>query len=111
VKNSCGNLALHITGGLNHFVGATLAGTGYIRNRDLEFSQKDVARKDIVAGLEELIPLINKTLGSFTPEKMEADFPLVFDGMKRTNGYVLTQLMLHLDYHLGQINYLRRMLE
>jgi hypothetical protein len=111
VKNSGGNLVLHIIGGLNHFFGATLAHTGYVRNRDLEFSKKDVPRRELVAQLEELIPMIKATLNSFTDARMEAEFPVMFDDAMNSNGYVLTRLLAHLDYHLGQINYLRRILE
>ena len=108
VKNSCGNLALHIIGGMNFLIGNTLAQTGYVRNRDQEFSEKNVERKEIVAQLEALIPFISKTISAVD---MDAEYPLIFDDAKRTNGYVLTQLALHLNYHLGQVNYLRRILE
>jgi len=108
VKNSSGNLALHVIGGTNYLIGATLAQTGYVRNRDLEFIRKDVERRELVAQLEQLIPMINKTLNTIN---MEAEYPLIFDNEKRSNGYVLMQLSLHLNYHLGQVNYLRRLLE
>jgi len=111
VKNSSGNLILHIIGGLNHFVGATLARTGYVRNRDHEFSRKSVEKKELVAQLEELIPLINETLNALTAEDMEAEFPIFFDQPKTSVSYVLVQLLSHLNYHLGQVNYLRRILE
>jgi Protein of unknown function (DUF1572) len=111
VKNSSGNLALHIIGGLNHLIGATLAQTGYVRNRDQEFIRKGVARKDLVAQLEELIPMMNKTLNTLTQEQMEAEYPLFFDKPQTSTSYVLVQLLLHLNYHLGQVNYLRRTLE
>jgi hypothetical protein len=108
VKNSCGNLVLHIIGGTNHLIGATLAHTGYVRDRDQEFIRKGVARKDLVAGLQALIPLINETV---TAQDMEAEYPIMFDDMKTSNSYVLVQLLVHLNYHLGQVNYLRRILE
>lgn len=111
VKNSGGNLVLHIIGGLNHHIGATLAKTGYVRDRDQEFSRKGVERKDLVAQLEKLIPVINDTLNALTPEQMEAEFPRFFDIEGTSTSYVLLQLSLHLNYHLGQVNYLRRILE
>ena len=112
VKNSAGNLVLHIIGGTNHLIGATLGQTGYVRgDREQEFIRKGVARKDLVAQLEELIPMINKTLGALTPERMEADYPRFFDKPNTSTNYVLVQLLLHLNYHLGQVNYLRRILE
>jgi hypothetical protein len=111
VKNPAGNLVLHIIGGLNHFIGATLAQTGYVRDRDHEFIRKGVERKDLVAQLEELIPMINKTVNALTQEQMEAEYPIFFDKPKTSTSYVLLQLLLHLNYHLGQINYLRRIFE
>jgi hypothetical protein len=111
IKNSSGNLALHIIGGLNYLIGTTLAHTGYIRNRDQEFTDKGIDRKRIVEQLEELIPMINQTINSLTPEQLESPYPRFFDKENATNSYVLTQLLLHLNYHLGQVNYLRRALE
>jgi hypothetical protein len=111
MKNSSGNLVLHIIGGLNHFFGATLGHTGYVRNRDQEFTRKDVERKILASQLEELIPLINETLNTLTPEEVEAKFPQFFDKPKTSTSYVLVQLLVHLNYHLGQVNYLRRVLE
>ena len=108
VKNPAGNLTLHIIGGTNYLIGAILAHSGYSRNRDQEFIRKGVARKDLVNQLEALIPMITQTVSAVD---IEADYPLIFDEAKRSNGYVLTQLLLHLNYHLGQVNYLRRILE
>src|SRR5436190_6815776 len=111
VKNSSGNLVLHIIGGLNHLIGATLAQTDYIRNRDNEFSSKGVERKELVVGLEALIPMINTTVNGLSEEQMEADYPIFFDKPNVSTSYVLLQLLLHLNYHLGQVNYLRRIFE
>ena len=111
VNNSCGNLVLHIIGGMNFLIGTTLAQTKYVRNREQEFIQKDVERKDLVAQLEALILMINQTLNTLTPEQMAAEFPIFFDKPKTSVSYVLVQLLTHLNYHLGQINYLRRILE
>lgn len=108
VKNASGNLVLHIIGGTNYLIGNILAKTGYVRNRDMEFSQKGVPGKELVSQLEALIPMINQTLTNLS---LEAEYPIPFDDATRTNSYVLTQLLIHLNYHLGQVNYLRRMLE
>ena len=111
VKNSCGNLVLHITGGLNHYFGATLAHTGYVRDRDQEFIKKGVKREELVAQLEQVIPMMNETLNALTPEQMEAEFPIFFDKPNTSVSYVAVRLLAHLGYHLGQVNYLRRVLE
>lgn len=111
INNPAGNLALHLAGGLNFLIGTTLGNTGYIRNRDLEFSIKGVERKLIVQQLQEVVEMIRKTISSITKEELEKPFPIFFDKEGATISYVLTQLLLHINYHLGQINYLRRSLE
>jgi hypothetical protein len=111
VANSCGNLALHIIGGLSFLVGTTLANTGYVRDRDQEFTRKGVARKDLVAQLEAVIPIVRETVNGLSSEDLEAEYPRFFDKPGATKGYVLLRLLVHLGYHLGQVNYLRRVLE
>lgn len=111
VKNSCGNLVLHILGGTSYLIGATLAGTEYIRDRDAEFTTKGVEREVLITRLEALAQLVGKTIGSLSPGQLEAAYPREFDGAQRSVAYVLTQLALHLNYHLGQVNYLRRVME
>lgn len=111
IRNSGGNLALHIIGGLNFLVGDKLAQTGYIRNRDLEFSRKHVPRRDIIGDFEKLIPMVKKTLDGLTNDQLENAFPIPFDDARNSTSYVLVTLLAHMNYHLGQVNYLRRMLE
>ena len=111
ITNPAGNLVLHLIGGSNFHIGTTLGHTGYVRNRDMEFTQKDAPKEHLIAELEKLITTIRQTLGSLTLRDMEADFPGFFDKPGTSTTYVLTQLLLHLNYHLGQINYLRRSLE
>jgi len=108
VKNSAGNLTLHIIGGLNHLIGTTLARTGYVRDRDKEFTTKGIERKHLVAQLQALIPMISETVNK---QNLDAEYPAFFDKPKTSIGYVLIQLLAHLNYHLGQVNYLRRTLE
>ncbi len=111
IKNSSGNIALHIIGGLNYLIGAILSHTGYIRNRDQEFTIKGVEKQLIIKQLHELADTVNKALIQLTQEQIESPFPIFFDKENASNHYVLMQLLLHLNYHLGQINYLRRSLE
>ena len=110
ISNCAGNLVLHVTGGLNHHIGATLGRTGYVRDRDLEFSQKNVPREKLVAEVERLIQIVRLTFTDLTPEQLDAEFPAFFDQPGTSTAYVLVQLLAHLNYHLGQVNYLRRML-
>jgi len=110
ISNPAGNLVLHLTGGMNHHIGYTLGHTGYVRDRSLEFSQKNVSREQLVAGVETLIQVIRQSLAALTPQQLEGEFPSFFDQPGTSTAYVLIQLLAHLNYHLGQVNYLRRML-
>lgn len=110
ISNPAGNLVLHLTGGMNHHIGAKLGHTGYVRSRDLEFSQKNVPREQLISEVERLINVIRQTLAGLTQQQLDADFPAFFDQPGTSTAYVLIQLLAHLNYHLGQVNYLRRML-
>jgi len=111
ILNSAGNLCLHLVGNLNHFVGAQLGDSGYIRNRDLEFSLKDVPRVELIEKIEGTLVVVTSTLDKLSAEDMEKEYPLESLGYKMTTEYFLIHLFGHLSYHLGQINYHRRLLD
>ncbi len=111
ISNSAGNLCLHLIGNLKHFIGATLANTGYVRNRDLEFSDKNIARDIVIDELRSTINIINTTLSQLKQEDLNDNFPLPLNNVTYTTDQMLHHLLSHLSYHLGQINYLRRFLE
>ncbi len=110
ITNSIGNLALHLCGNLNHFIGATLGQTGYIRQRDKEFSDKNVSKESIINNIKKTTASISEVLNKLNKENLQATYPIqVFDKHVSTE-YFLIHLHSHLNYHLGQINYLRRIL-
>lgn len=110
ISNSGGNLALHLIGNINHFFGALLGGTGYKRERDLEFSQKQVSRAEIIEGLENSVQVLRETLENLPEEDLHRDYPQEFGGGPQKTIFVIVHLLSHLNYHLGQINYHRRFL-
>lgn len=110
IKNSGGNLALHINGSISHFVGAVMAGNGYIRNRDAEFTDRNIPREKIIAALNSTKAMCTEFIHRQSPEFFTAIFPLTTFGDNRSNHYVLMQMVTHLQYHLGQINYHRRLM-
>ena len=111
VSNSAGNLCLHLVGNLNHFIGATLGNTGYVRQRDLEFANKNVPVSDMKNQVEETITMVEKTLSKLTEVDLQAEYRRNPFEDYMTTEYFLTHLALHLAYHLGQINYHRRLLD
>jgi hypothetical protein len=110
ISNSAGNLCLHLVGNLNAFIGAELGNTGYIRQRDLEFSLKDVPRDELIQEIDDTILMLNKVFDGLSEEVLQKEYPkLIFDNYISTE-YFLIHLSTHLTYHLGQINYHRRLL-
>ena len=111
IANSAGNLCLHLIGNLNTYVGAELGQTGYVRQRDLEFSLRDVPRPVLLAQLNETIITVNRTLTTLDESVLDEEYPLLVFEKKTSTGYLLVHLATHLAYHLGQINYHRRLVE
>lgn len=111
VRNSAGNLVLHIVGNLKYFIGATLGNTGYIREREKEFSEKNVPTTKLVDELKETINVVKNTLLKLPQEELDKDYPWEIGGKISSTGYTLIHLLAHLNYHLGQINYHRRLLD
>ncbi|WP_374461801.1 DinB family protein [Chryseobacterium taeanense] len=111
ISNSAGNLCLHLVGNLSHFVGAILGKSGYVRTRELEFSLKDVPRAELIQQIESTTEIVNSSLGQLSAEEFMKEYPLEPFGYPMTTEYFLIHLFGHLSYHLGQINYHRRLLD
>lgn len=111
ISNSAGNLCLHLVGNLNAYVGSVLGKTGYIRDRDSEFSRKDVPRENLLEMIDQTRAMIPTTLDSLTAAQLEAPFPVKVFQQETSTGYMLVHLATHLAYHLGQVNYHRRLLD
>lgn len=111
VSNSAGNLCLHLLGNLNHFIGETLGYTGYVRRRDDEFSLKNIPRQDLLINIDNCMIIVKNVLGKISVEDMEKDFPLEKHGKIVSTTHMLIHLFGHLNYHLGQVNYHRRLID
>jgi uncharacterized damage-inducible protein DinB len=110
ILNSAGNLCLHLVGNLNTYIGAEIGKTGYIRNRELEFSLKDIPQSELIEKIENTILVVNNALNTLTENDLETIYPLIVFEKEMTTGFFLVHLSSHLTYHLGQINYHRRLL-
>ena len=111
IANSAGNLCLHLIGNLNTYIGATLGGTNYIRNRELEFSLKDIPKQELIKMIEETITVVSDSLNRVSDEQLDGEYPILVFEEKTSTEFFLVHLTTHLTYHLGQINYHRRLLD
>ncbi|TDX11363.1 DinB family protein [Flavobacterium sp. S87F.05.LMB.W.Kidney.N] len=111
ISNSGSNLCLHLIGNLNTYIGAEIGKTGYIRNRPLEFSLKDIPKSELIQKIEDTIIVVNNAFEVLTEEDLNAIYPQIVFEKEMTTGFFLVHLATHLAYHLGQINYHRRLLD
>ena len=111
VKNSGGNLCLHLCGNLQHFIGAVLGNSGYERNRDAEFSRKNVPVEELLKEIDETKKVVDSALNSLNNDILQKVYPINVFGEEMTTEFFIIHLLAHLNYHLGQINYHRRLLD
>lgn len=109
ITNSAGNLTTHLLGNLNHFIGKTLGHTDYVRQRDEEFSVKNIPREKLISDINSVKETIKNTLHNLSEEDLQKEFPVKIQEQTFTTQNMLIFLLAHFNYHLGQVNYLRRM--
>ncbi len=109
--NAAGNLCLHLVGNLNTYIGATLGQTGYVRDRDAEFARKDVSKAQLLQQVEVTMVVVDRTLAALSDADLGREFPVLVFAAPTSTEYLLVHLTTHLAYHLGQINYHRRLLD
>ena len=108
LPNSAGNLALHVAGNLQHYIGAVLGGTGYVRNRELEFGRRSGPRGDVLAELRAASRVVDTVLRALPSERFEADYPELLNDLRLRTDRFLMHLSAHAAFHLGQAGYVRR---
>ncbi len=111
VKNSAGNLCLHLVGNLNTYIGKNIGHSGYVRNRDAEFNLKNVPKEKLEQQVTEIKEIVLSTFKKMTEGELRQNHVENIFGYEMTNEFFLVHLASHLSYHLGQINYIRRILE
>ena len=108
ITNPGGTLALHAAGNIRHFVGAALGDTGYVRNRDLEFSARGLTREQIAEELDDAIAAVSHTFPRLDADALGGEYPIAVVELRVRTGPFLVHLAGHLAYHLGQLDYHRR---
>jgi uncharacterized damage-inducible protein DinB len=111
IANSAGNLSLHLVGNLNTYIGEAIGKSGYIRNRELEFSLKNIPKEKLIKMIRDTIIVVEGALAKISKEQLEEEFPILVFDRKTSTQYLLLHLSTHLAYHLGQVNYHRRLLD
>jgi hypothetical protein len=110
ITNSAGNLCLHLVGNLNTYIGNTYGNSNYVRNRELEFSLKDIPRSELIHQIEQTILVVDHALDNLSEKELLMEFPVLVFETTTSNEFMLIHLTTHLTFHLGQINYHRRLM-
>ena len=111
ISNSAGNLALHISGAISHFVGAVLGNDGYIRNRESEFTVKNLSKEEVLGKVRDAAATASRVLPSISEDELDLPFPEKIGNRELTIRFFLIHFVGHVNYHLGQINYHRRLID
>lgn len=111
IANSAGNLCLHLVGNLNTYIGKEIGKTGYVRNRELEFSLKNVSRTELLGKINDTIHVVNSALDNLNETDLASEYPVLVFENKTSIEYLFVHLATHLTYHLGQVNYHRRLID
>ena len=109
LPNTGGTLVLHLCGNLQHFIGAVLGESGYVRDRDAEFTRRDVPRSELLQLLATTRRAVDDTLDRVAEARLATDYPEPVGGLRLQSGEFLVHLVSHLGYHLGQIDTHRRL--
>jgi uncharacterized damage-inducible protein DinB len=109
ITNSAGTLVLHLAGNIQYYIGTKLGGGGYVRDRQAEFARRDVPRRELLAEIDRAIAALEGTLSRVNDQTLAADFPEPVGGKTLRTGEFLLHLATHLGWHLGQLDYHRRM--
>lgn len=111
IRNSAGNLCLHIAGSLSYLIGTVLGQSAYIRMKEEEFTIKYISRQDLLNRIDEAMEEVSKQLRHLTDEELKKDYPAPFGNQTETVGLVITYLISHVAYHVGQVSYHRRLVD
>lgn len=109
VPNSAGTLALHLAGNIQYYIGACLGQTGYVRDRAAEFGSRNVPRAVILREIEAARSAVRVAATRAGSRPVQGDFPEPIATMTMAAGEYLVHLVAHFAYHLGQLDYHRRL--
>jgi uncharacterized damage-inducible protein DinB len=110
ITNSAGNLALHLEGNLREFIGRQLGKMDYTRDRPREFTDAAIEQEGLIERLAAVREVIPRVIAHLSNDELEAPYPELYAGASLRTRQMLIHLNGHLNYHLGQIDYLRRVL-
>ncbi len=108
MPNTGGTLVLHLVGNLRFFIGSTIGGVDYVRDREAEFALRGVPRATLRSMIATARRDVERGLSQLSTSMLEAPYPVAVGGRQMPTQLFVLHLLSHLAYHLGQIDYHRR---
>jgi hypothetical protein len=110
--NSIGHLLLHLTGNLNYYIGAQIANSGYVRDREVEFTDQGRKTKEaLLKAFEDTMVMVQDTIA----RQSAGDWTAVYSakGLESAGDRFTAFLRCaaHIDHHVGQMIYLCKEIE
>jgi uncharacterized damage-inducible protein DinB len=107
--NSIGHLVLHMTGNLSYYIGARVAETGYVRNRDREFTEKQPpSKEEALWAFDRTIAMVVATIRKQTAEDWGKTYTAEREPEAKDRFQIFVRCAGHAYHHVGQIVYLSR---
>jgi Protein of unknown function (DUF1572) len=107
--NSVGHLLLHLTGNLNYYIGAQIAGTGYVRHRDAEFTDaQKKSREQVLADFDRAIAMVAQTIRKQSPEDWTKPYAGEREPFAKDRFTAIFRCAAHAYHHVGQLIYLSK---
>lgn len=110
IPNSAGNLVLHLMGSLKTYLGDHLGGETYARDKALEFRGEAQSRSQLLQELNTLLSRVENILDPLDAQLLDGQYPVEVEGANYPTQLILFHVLAHFSYHLGQINFHRRLL-
>ncbi len=105
IPNSIGTLTRHLTGNLNHYLGAGILKNGYIRQRDKEFSETGLPKAKVIADLQAAVEVAKQAVGAIDEEKLDQPYTSLSGEEYESLAYHIVRLATHFALHCGQADY------
>ena len=109
IANPAGTLVLHLAGNLRLYVGHVIGGIAYERDRPREFSARGLSRAELVGEVDAALAAVDAALPRLTSDALAAEFPIAIGAVRVNTQEFLMHCAVHLAYHLGQVDYHRRL--
>ncbi|UCC89168.1 MAG: DinB family protein [Anaerolineales bacterium] len=105
IPNSIGTLTRHLTGNLNHYLGAGILRNGYVRERDREFTETSLPKATIVSDLRAAVEVAKEAVDAIGEREVTQPYTAPSGEEYESLAYHIVRVATHFALHCGQADY------